>query len=175
MVYWAVQASSGGQVAVKVLSGHLEDATRPRFERETAALGALLGHPNICTVFDAGVDASGRPYLVMEYAARGSLAARLRGEGPLGWADVLVVGVKLAAALETAHRAGLLHRDVKPENVLVTVYGEPRLADFGLARFTDDSVSQAGGVTTTVAHAAPELLRGRPPSVASDVYALGST
>lgn len=172
-VYRATQLSSGGVVAVKVLSGHLDETARSRFERETAALGALRGHPNICTVFDAGADAVGRPYLVMEYAPR-TLADLVKSAGPLSWQDAAELGVKLAGALETAHRAGLLHRDVKPENVLITGFGEPQLADFGLARFHDDTASR-GGITTTLSHAAPELLGGNPPSARSDVYALGST
>jgi serine/threonine protein kinase len=171
-VYRAVQASSGGVVAVKVTAGHLDDRARERFEREARALGALRGHPNICTVFDAGVDRDDRPYLVMEYVPT-TLAQRLADEGPMEWSEATALGVQLAGALHTAHGQGLLHRDVKPENVLISQFGAPKLADFGLARFTDDSLS--GTITATISHAAPELLRGAPPSVATDVYALGST
>lgn len=172
LVYRAVQRSSGGVVAVKVLSGHLDDVARSRFEKEAAALGKLRGHPNICTVYDAGVDSSGRPYLVMEYAPS-SLAQRLAEEGAMAWPDAAALGVEVAGALQTAHRAGLLHRDVKPENVLLTSFGDWRLADFGLVRFAEDTMSR--GITLTASHAAPELLWGAPATVASDVYALGST
>jgi serine/threonine protein kinase len=171
-VYRAVQASSGGAVAVKLASGHLDATGRERFEREARALGALRGHPNICTVYDAGVDTDDRPYLVMEYAPS-TLAQRIAEEGAMAWADVAALGVQLAGALHTAHTRGLLHRDVKPENVLISHFGVAKLADFGLVRFTDDTLS--GTITTTISHAAPELLRGSPPSVATDVYALGST
>ena len=170
-VYRATQLATGGPVAVKVFSGHLDDTARSRFEREAAALGSLRGHPNICTVFDAGVDGSGRPYLVMEYAPS-TLAQRV-ADGPLGWVDATSLGVRIAGALETAHRTGLLHRDVKPENVLWTEFGAWLLADFGLARFTDDTASRT--LAATVSHAAPELVAGGAASVASDVYALGST
>lgn len=172
LVYRAAQLSSGGVVAVKLLQNHLDETASTRFQREASALGSLRGHPNICTVYDAGVDPSGRPYLVMELAAS-SLAERIAADGPLPWPDAAALGVRLAGALETAHRARLLHRDVKPENVLLTSFGEWRLADFGLARLTDDTLSR--DITATVTHAAPELLEGAPASVASDVYALGST
>jgi hypothetical protein len=172
LVYRATQLSSGGVVAIKVLQGNLDTTASIRFEREASALGSLRGHPNICTVYDAGVDPTGRPYLVMELAPS-SLAQRIASDGPLPWQDAVTLGVRLAGALETAHRARLLHRDVKPENVLLTAFGEWRLADFGLARLTDDTLSR--DVTATVTHAAPELLEGAPASVASDVYALGST
>jgi tRNA A-37 threonylcarbamoyl transferase component Bud32 len=171
-VYRAVQASSGGVVAVKVVAGHLDDTGRLRFERETRALGRLRGHPNICTVFDAGADSEDRPYLVMEYAPT-TLAQRLTDAGAMPWSEASDVGIKLAGALHTAHSNDLLHRDVKPENVLIDPFGVPKLADFGLARFADETMSR--GITTTVSHAAPELLRDGQPTVASDVYALGST
>jgi serine/threonine protein kinase len=172
LVYRATQLSSHGVVAVKVAQDHLDRAATIRFEREASALGRLRGHPNICTVYDAGIDAAGRPYLVMELAPS-SLADRIAADGPLPWEEVAALGVRMAGAMETAHLAGLLHRDVKPENILLTPYGEWRLADFGLARQGDETLS--GDVTATLSHAAPELIEGVPPSVASDVYALGST
>jgi hypothetical protein len=172
LVYRATQRSSGGPVAVKIAQGHLDATSSVRFEREAAALGALRGHPNICTVYDAGVDPSGRPYLVMELAPS-TLADRIASDGPLPWEDVAALGVRMAGALETAHLAGLLHRDVKPENILRTPYGEWRLADFGLARRGEETLSSE--VTATLSHAAPEFIEGAAPSVASDVYALGST
>jgi serine/threonine protein kinase len=172
-VYRAVQTATGSEVAVKLVAGHLEEHTQQRFEREARALGALRGHPNICTVFDAGVDADGRPYLVMERAAT-TLAQQLDESGAMAWDAAATLVVQLAGALHTAHANRLLHRDVKPENVLITPYREPKLADFGLARFTDDTLSR-GVITTTIAHAAPELIRGDEPTVATDVYALGST
>lgn len=171
-VYRAVQSSLGGVVAVKVVAGHLDATGRARFEREARALGALRGHPNICTVYDAGVDAEDRPYLVMEYAPT-TLAQRLADGGAMPSEDAAALVTKVASALQQAHSRGLLHRDVKPENVLIDEHGTPKLADFGLARFADDTMSR--GITTTVSHAAPELLREEPPTVASDVYALGST
>jgi hypothetical protein len=123
-------------------------------------------------VYFAGTDSEERPYLVMEYAAS-SLAEHIAERGALPWSEVASLGVELAGALETAHRANLLHRDVKPENVLRTRFGRWQLADFGLARFNDDTLSR--GLTTTVSHAAPELLEHGRASGGADVYARGSS
>jgi hypothetical protein len=172
LVYRATQLGSGGVVAVKVLQDHLDESASARFQREASALGELRGHPNICTVYDAGVDPGGRPYLIMEFAPS-TLAQRIADGGALPWQDAADLGVRLAGALEAAHQRGLLHRDVKPENVLRTAFDEWRLADFGLVRRADETASRF--VTATVTHAAPELLEGAPASAASDVYALGST
>ncbi|MGW4119822.1 serine/threonine-protein kinase, partial [Nocardia sp. NPDC004711] len=129
-VYRCSQPAAGRTVAVKVLTGEL-DENRERFFREQRAMGRLTGHPNIVDMLEVGETASGHPYLVMPYHARGSLDARLRRDGPLSLAQVLHLGVKIAGALETAHRAQVLHRDIKPGNILLTDYGEPALTDFG--------------------------------------------
>jgi hypothetical protein len=99
----------------------------------------------------------------------------MAASGPQPWPEVVRIGVKLAGALESAHRLGILHRDVKPGNVLVSDFGEPQLADFGLARVSGGFETTSRHITASVAHAAPEILEGRPPSAASDVYSLAST
>lgn len=175
VVYRCRQSALGRTVAVKVLSASLDRENRERFLREEYAMGRLSGHPNIVAVYQVEVTASGRPFIVMPFCAAGSLEARTRREGPLDWEAALRVGVKLAGALETAHGAGILHRDVKPANVLLTDYGEPQLADFGIARIAGGYETTAGAVTGTLAFTAPEVLEGGAPSVASDVYALGAT
>src|SRR5690606_20431088 len=114
-VYRAHQAQFGSTVAIKVITGMVDERSQQRFERECRTMGALRGHPNIVTVFDAGSLPDGRAYLVMEYLSGGSLADRL-ARGPLDWQEVVSMGVKIAAALEAAHGAGVLHRDIKPEN-----------------------------------------------------------
>jgi uncharacterized protein YkwD len=134
----------------------------------------LSSHPNIVTIFDAGVTEDGKPYLVMEYMPDGTLDDRLEQEGPRPWEDVVDVGVKLAGALETAHEAGVLHRDVKPANVLCSPFGEPCLSDFGLARFGGQAKT-TGVVTATLLHAPPEILGGQPATPRSDVYSLASS
>ncbi len=175
IVYRAFQPRFDRTVGVKVLPVRADERQRERFETECRAIGMLSGHPNTVTVFDSGFSESGHPYLVMEYLADGSLADRIARVGPLPWEEAIAIGIKLCGAVEMAHRNGLLHRDIKPENVLLSPYGEPCLTDFGLARMQGGSVSRTGSVTTSLAHAAPEIIAGQQASTAADVYALGST
>ncbi|MGH9278993.1 MAG: serine/threonine-protein kinase [Acidimicrobiales bacterium] len=174
-VYRAWQPDFERDVAIKVITTDVDDDSLSRFRRECQAIGSLSGHPNIVTVHEHGRAGNGQPYIVMEYLSGGSLWARLEGRGPLPWPKAVDVGIKLAGALESAHRRGVLHRDIKPENVLVSRFGEPKLADFGIARIEGKTATRTGVVTGTVAHAPPEVLSGARPTVASDVYSLGST
>ncbi|QHE71414.1 hypothetical protein GFS60_05021 [Rhodococcus sp. WAY2] len=174
VVYRCLQSALDRTVAIKVLSSDLRDEDRARFLREQRAMGKLSGHPHVVDILQSGVTPSGRPYIVMPYHPRDSLEAWVRHEGPLPWAEVLRVGIKLAGALETAHRAGTLHRDVKPANILLTGYGEPQLTDFGIARVSGGFETTSSMITGSPAYTAPEVLRGEPPSVASDVYSLGA-
>ncbi len=137
-------------------------------------MGSLSGHPNIVTVYAAGFTQDGRPFLAMEYLPGGSLGQRLVGQN-LSWSEASSVGIRIAGALQRAHDSGVLHRDVKPDNILMSAYGEPKLADFGIARFQGGYETRTGVITATFAHAAPELLEGKRPSPQSDVYALAST
>ena len=111
----------------------------------------------------------------MQYHPRDSLRVRIHSVGPLTLAETLHIGVKMAGALETAHRLGTLHRDVKPANILLTEYGEPELTDFGIARIAGGFETATGVVTASPAFTAPEVLLGRGPTPASDVYSLGAT
>ncbi|MGH8966385.1 MAG: serine/threonine-protein kinase, partial [Actinomycetes bacterium] len=175
VVYRCRQPTLERTVAVKVLTAELDEENRERFFREQRAMGRLTGHPNIAGVLQAGTTDSGWPYLVMPYHPQGSLDARIRRHGPLTREEVLRLGVKTAGALETAHRAGILHRDVKPANILITDYGEPALTDFGIAHITDGFETATGTVTGSPAFTAPEVLGGDPPTPAADVYGLGAT
>ena len=175
IVYRAHQPALGRVVAVKVVVGVLDDRVRERFEREGRAMGALSGHPNIVTVYTTGLTKDNQPYLVMEYLEAGSLADRLERDGPLPWSEVLEIGTKLAGALEAAHCAGVLHRDIKPGNVLISSYGEPKLADFGIACLEGGPETRSGIITASLAHAPPEVLDGRGATKQSDVYSLCST
>jgi non-specific serine/threonine protein kinase len=157
IVYRCVQVGLDRAVAVKVLTAHL-DENRERFVREQRAMGRLTGHPNIVNVLQVGQTESGYPYLVMPYYRRGSLETRIRGQGPLPLADVLRLGVKMVGALETAHRAEILHRDIKPGNILYTDYGEPALSDFGIAHVTGAFKTATGTFTGSPAFTAPEIL-----------------
>lgn len=175
IVYRCRQPALDREVAVKVMLAGRDEADRVRFLREQQAMGRLSGHPNIVHVLEAGVTRSGHPFIVMPFHARGSLNARIRRQGPCSTAESLDVGIKMAGALETAHRASVLHRDLKPANILLTEYGQPQLTDFGIARLADREDTTRGLILGTPAYTAPEVLRGSPPSVASDVYGLAAT
>jgi serine/threonine protein kinase len=174
VVYRARQVRLQRLVAVKVITGTASEAGLERFERECAAIGALSGHPNVVSVHDAGTTTDGRPYLAMELVPGGNLAQRLAG-GPLPVDDVLAIGAQMADALAAAHAAGVLHRDVKPENVLLGEDGTPKLADFGIAVVADTHQTATGVVVGTVLHTAPEVLTGARATQSSDVYSLAST
>jgi non-specific serine/threonine protein kinase len=174
IVYRCTQLGLDRTVAVKVLTTDL-DENRERFLREQRAMGRLTGHPNIVSVLHVGETRSGYPYLVMQHHRQGSIEARIRQLGPLALDEVARLGVKMAGALDTAHRLGILHRDVKPANILLTDYGEPALSDFGIAHISDGFKTATGTFTGSPAFTAPEILSGDPPSVSSDVYGLGAT
>lgn len=162
-----------GEVALKVLhAGLAEDPSyRRRFERESEVARAL-DHPHLIPVVDHG-EADGRPYLAAPFVAGGSLADRLAG-GPLEREELVRVVRHVASGLDALHRAGLLHRDVKPSNVLLRDDGAAALGDFGLARAKAHTVlTQEGRVAGTADYLAPEAIRGEPVGPRADVYALG--
>jgi serine/threonine protein kinase/outer membrane protein OmpA-like peptidoglycan-associated protein len=174
-VYRAVQPAYRRTVAVKVLALPLvDDQVRAAFDKECQALGSLSSHPNIVTLHQAGTTEQRYPYLIMEYLAGGSLTTRVTS-GPLPWSEAVVIGVKLAGALASAHAAGVLHRDVKPDNVLMSDYGEPQLVDFGVARLFGATRTATGAFSGSLTYAAPETLAGMSATEASDVWSLAST
>ncbi len=173
-IYRARQPAFDREVAVKVFADDLDDPSRTRFERECSALGALSGHPNIVTLYEMDRAEDGRLFLVMEFLSGGSLGDLLDGYGPIHWPATLEIGVKLAGALESAHRADVIHGDVTPQNILLSRFGEPKLGDFGLSGIAGE-IGTPGGVAGTLAHAAPEVAAGGRPTVAGDVYGLAST
>ncbi|MFG1943085.1 protein kinase [Nonomuraea sp. NPDC048826] len=176
VVYRAHQERLDRVVALKVLSvDRVDSGTMRRFQRELRLTGRLTGHPNVVTVFDTGITRSGKPYIAMDFFEHGSLRDKVRAQGPLPVAEVLRTGVKLAGALAAVHDAGVLHGDIKPQNILVSRYGEPAIADFGVARVVDSSEISVTTHSFTPLHAAPEVLTGQPHSALSDLYSLGST
>jgi serine/threonine protein kinase len=179
-VYQAIDRTLERTVAVKVLAEHLSDDERfvARFRREALAVAKLI-HPNIVQVYDTGVD-DGRHYIVMEYVEGRSGAQVLTRQGPLDPATAAEAGIQACAGLDYAHRRGIIHRDVKPGNLMIV--GGPvgggemtvKLTDFGIARAVEQTrITQVGSVVGTAAYLAPEQVRGEEATPATDVYALG--
>lgn len=173
-VFLYEQAMPRRFVAVKVLPSNVADAELLRmFNAEADVLARLSAHPSIVTVYQAGISADGRAYIVMEYCP-GSMSPRYRTER-IPVREAIAVGVKMAGALETAHRAGLVHRDIKPGNILMTTYGAPVLADFGIsssiARSTPESL-----MAMSVPWTAPEVIAEHSSGdVTSEVWSVGAT
>ena len=164
----------GRRVALKVLVDELaaDDRATRRFVREARAT-ARLTHPNVARVYDFGGD-GGAPFLVMELLEGETLAARLAA-GPLPPAEAARVAAAVADALDAAHQRGIVHRDVKPANVMLTPDGEVKVMDFGIAAAADETHSTTGsGMYATVAYISPERVAGQPATPASDVYSLGA-
>jgi serine/threonine-protein kinase len=165
-------------VAVKILRAELadDDAFRRRFRAEARTAGRVP-HPGIAAVYDYGetlVDGKGLAYLVMELVPGEALSAILAREGALGTDRTLDVVAQAARALHAAHERGVIHRDVKPANLMVTPDGRVKVTDFGIARPDDhEPLTATGQVMGTAHYLAPELARGRAASPASDIYALG--
>ncbi|HVL99068.1 MAG TPA: Stk1 family PASTA domain-containing Ser/Thr kinase [Egibacteraceae bacterium] len=160
-------------VAVKVLHGHLaDDATLLERFRSEARLAASLLHPSVVNVFDQGV--ADLPYIVMEHVDGPSLREILTARGRLPPGEALAVIEPVCHALARAHASGLIHRDVKPENVLIAPDGTPKVADFGIARaVAETGHTQTGALIGSVHYLAPELVDGREATPASDQYAVG--
>ena len=176
-VYRAHQDRFNRAVALKVLDlADPDERTRDRFERECRAMGELSWHPHVVAVYDSGVTESGHLWLAMEHFEQGSLAdAALANGSALDWGATVTAGIEVCGALGAAHAAGTLHRDLKPENVLVGPFGEAKLSDFGIAAVDGGRRTTTGVASFTVAHVAPEVLRGRRQDERTDVYGLAST
>lgn len=172
-VYRAIQDGLQREVAIKVLMVDDPESIR-RFTREVQLMVALgRQHPNIAKVLQIGTSSLGRPCIVMDYYELGSLDRRLGDEGPLPAADVAHVGNVVADALAFAHQKGVLHRDIKPQNILMmpTSYV---LADFGIARLIDQAHT-ASSDRFSYRHASPQVLNGDTPSELDDIFSLGAT
>ncbi len=172
MVYQARDRLLGRIVAVKLMTGeNLEDEVRERFYREARAAGNLK-HPNIVTIHDLNEE-NGTPYIVMEFLEGMNLRQLLRTRKDLAVADRLLIGTQIAKGLAYAHHSGVIHRDVKPENIWVDNDGEVKLLDFGLARFATSEITRAGMVMGSVPYMSPEQTVGKGVDHRTDIWALG--
>jgi serine/threonine-protein kinase len=174
-VYLATDTELDRPVAVKLLAENLagDEAFRERFVRE-ARLAARLSHPNVVSVYDAGEEA-GRPYIVMECVEGETLAAVLARRRRVPPDEAVGLALQACRGLEHAHAAGLVHRDVKPQNLLLRGDGTLKIADFGIARAAETTaLTQAGTVLGTAAYLAPEQAAGEEVAAAADVYSLGA-
>lgn len=173
VIYRAHDLRLDRQVALKFIAPELrrDSEARRRFQHEARAASAL-DHPNICTIHDIEETDDGRAFIVMSAYEGETLRERI-GRGSLPFSEALDIAMQVARALGAAHERGIVHRDVKPDNVFITRDGVVKLLDFGLAATTDGAMSGAGGVEGTVAYMSPEQAQGRRGDARSDVWALG--
>lgn len=175
-VYWARDRRLDRDVAAKIFHlGHGEARARERFVRE-ALLGGRISHPNAVQVFDAGEDDEDL-YIIMELVRGEDLASRLARAGPLGEHDAVAVAVKVLEVLDAAHQVDVVHRDVKPSNILLGDDGRARLVDFGIAKPLQDltaGLTRTGEILGTAKYLSSEQARGDPPGPATDLYAVGA-
>lgn len=178
VVFKATQLSMDRSVALKILPPKLaqKEAFTKRFIREAQSAGKLL-HPNIVAAYEAGKSPEGYFFFAMEFVDGESLKQLIKRNGPLAEQRAVEVTLGVARGLAHAEKAGLIHRDVKPDNILIAKDGAPKLADFGLAKAPEDtSLTQMGGVVGTPAYISPEQARGEADlDVRSDIYSLGAT
>jgi len=174
VVYKAIDLELGRQVAVKLLrEGYANDgAFLARFQQEARA-AASLDHPNVVSIYDIGRDGK-LYYIVMEHVEGQSLRSLLRAGAPLAMDRAIDLAIQICAGVGAAHRAGLVHCDLKPQNILVTSDGRVKVVDFGIARALEAKVAETSQtVWATPQYAAPEQMQGHPLSPAADVYAIG--
>lgn len=178
-VYLADDGQLGRRVAIKILPDAVsrDEEAKLRMLREARAVAAL-DHPNVCTIYEVG-EQDGRPWIAMQFIEGETLFERLK-QSRLSPAECLDVGMQVAAALDEAHSHGVIHRDIKPMNVMLTVRGTVKVLDFGLAKFdgrvdasTDMLKSRTGIVTGTAPYMSPEQLRGAAVDARSDIFSLG--
>src|SRR4051812_15419339 len=172
-VYLAHDQLLGREVAVKVLHHHFAEDQEfvERFKRE-ASSAAALSHPNIVGIFDRG-EWNGTYYIAMEYVAGRSLKAIVRETGPLDPALAIDTVIQILRAARFAHRRGVIHRDLKPHNVILDEEGRARVTDFGIARAGASDMTLTGSIMGTAQYLSPEQAQGYAVSAASDIYSVG--
>ena len=174
-MYLAHDEVLGRDVALKVLGAQYADDEGfvERFRRE-AKNAAALNHPNIVQIYDQGRSEDGTYYIAMEYVPGGTLKERIKREGPLDPGEAAGIASRVAEALAVAHGRSIIHRDIKPQNVLLTAAGDAKVADFGIARAASSrTMTEANLVLGTASYMSPEQVRGERVGAASDLYSLG--
>ena len=174
-VYLAHDEVLNRDVALKILSRRCasDNGLVERFRSE-ARSAASLSHPNIVSIYDRGETEDGTYYIVMEYVPGGTLKDCILRKGPLSADTAAAVATQVAEALEEAHRNGVIHRDIKPQNILITDWGDVKVADFGIARAASSSMAtETGWIMGTAHYVSPEQVVGEPVSPRSDLYSLG--
>ncbi|MGH3089023.1 MAG: protein kinase domain-containing protein, partial [Rubrobacteraceae bacterium] len=177
-VYLAHDEVLDQDVAMKVLRRQYADDKEfvRRFRREARNAAKLRSHRNIVPVYDGGRTKDGAYFIVMEYVPGGTLKERIEREGPLSCATAIEVSAQVARALQEAHKSEVIHRDIKPQNILLTETGEVKVADFGIARAASSTtLTQADSVMGTAQYIAPEQVKGETATPRSDLYSLGVT
>src|SRR2546423_4053790 len=173
-VYACEDQTLGRLVAVKILAPHfaVDADAAARFQREARAAARVSDHPHVVTIYDIG-EHDGTAFIVMEYLPGGTVADRLRSADPIPYAAAVRWLDEAASALDHAHRAGIVHRDVKPANLLLDANGRLAVGDFGIARMASEAnVTSTGIVLGTAAYLSPEQALGLPATAASDRYSL---
>src|SRR5215204_2242895 len=174
-VYLAHDGVLERDVALKVLRSQYagDEEVAERFRRE-ARSAAGLSHPNIVQIYDRGETEDGTSYIAMEYVPGGTLKEQIERRGPFGASETAAVGAQITDAIGAAHERGVIHRDIKPQNVLVTASGNLKVTDFGIARAASAVTSSASGaIFGTAGYISPEQAMGEPVGPASDLYSLG--
>jgi TolB-like protein/Tfp pilus assembly protein PilF/predicted Ser/Thr protein kinase len=173
VVYRARDTRLGRAVALKMLPERLRtDATAQKRLRREAQAASALDHPNVATIYDVGTTAGGRPFVVMAYVEGVALADRVR-QGPLPVADAVDLLRQVARGLRAAHEAGIVHRDVKPSNLILTPGGTVKIVDFGVAKVADADLTRTGTTLGTAAYMSPEQARGEDVDARTDLWGLG--
>ncbi len=173
-VYLGRQDALDRDVAIKVVHGAWNIDTRERYERERAVMGRLTGHAGIVPILETGITNRGEPFLIMPFYPRGSLFRIMKDRGPMPWREATFIMEVLAQALADCHREGIVHRDVKPGNVLLTDHLQPRLTDFGIT-LPAGTPTTGSVVAYTPSYSPPESYGPGTAEPTVDVYSLGAT